>query len=282
MMKKIIAIRGIHGFVGSKLSEELEEKYEVMEISRGDVEGPEKLDKIINRVDVVVNLAGAPIVQRWTESARKRILDSRVKTTEKLVYSINRMKESKHLVNASAIGVYDDQGVHNEQSRNFADNFLSEVVRAWEQPVQQLSDKHKHSIMRFSLVMGIEGGAFPRLLKLFKMGLGGKISSGKQYMSLIHINDLVRATQYIIEKELEGIFNTTAPSYTTNKEFTKLLARDVRRPALFTVPGFALRILYGKAALTLMEGQAVIPGRLNQEKFSFRYQNVEEIIKDLT
>jgi uncharacterized protein len=281
-----IAITGASGFIASKLKAGLWPGKTVwMSLNRD--AGDAAWEQVIMAADVIINLAGAPVIQRWTPRNRKRILESRVQTTRRLVSILNRMdsKRPRLLVSASAIGIYPDQGekVMTENDYGMGESFLSEVVQQWEQEALKLDNKNTRLvIMRIGVVLGLEGGLLIQTLPLFKRGLGGKIASGKQALSFIHIDDLVAAVQFFIEKkDSAGIYNMVAPHWVSNQYFTKKMAALLRKPAKFTVPALALRILYGKAAGIMINGEKVYPERLLKEGFEFRYPTIGNALSNL-
>jgi uncharacterized protein (TIGR01777 family) len=186
-------------------------------------------------------------------------------------------------VSASAIGIYDSLHRHDEHSTAFDSNFLSEVCRQWESAIQPLIDlRVRTCIIRIGMVLGNDGGILQKLTPLFKVGLGGRIGSGKQGFSFIHIRDLCRSVEFLTgNSACSGICNLTAPGYVTNAEFTKSLASACHRPALFTVPGLALKLLYGEAAVALLKGQFVYPGHLLEHGFVFLYPDIDSAIRSL-
>lgn len=281
-----IAITGASGFIASKLREQLWPGKTVwMSLNRD--ASDTAWEQVIMAADVIINLAGAPVIQRWTPLNRKRILGSRVQTTRRLVSILNRMdsKRPRLLVSASAIGIYPGLGekVNTENDCEKGEGFLSEVVQQWEHEALKLENKNTRLvIMRIGVVLGLGGGLLKQILPLFKRGLGGKIASGKQALSFIHIDDLVAAVKFFIEKkDTEGIYNLVAPHWVSNQYFTRKMAAMLRKQAKFTVPALALRILYGKAANIMIHGEKVYPERLLKEGFEFRYPTIGNALSNL-
>lgn len=242
----------------------------------------------IQQSDVVINFAGAPVVQRWNEKNKKVIMDSRVKTTRRIVQIMNELPEDKTprlLISASAIGIYPQTigGEYDEGTSETGDDFLAEVVVEWERAARELNNSATRLVMpRIGVVLGAEGGMLKMVAPLFKLGLGGKLATGKQGVSFIHIDDVVKAFQYFIENEnTEGVYNLTAPHPVTNKVFTKALAKVLRRPAIFPVPAFAIRLVFGKAASVVTEGGFVYPKNLQRGGFEFEYPKIDEALKAL-
>lgn len=281
-----IAITGGTGFLGRHLTAHLASLgHEIVLIRRTDlIEGPDRISKLIKSADVVINLAGSPVIKRWTEKNKREILTSRLHTTKLLVDTVRGLlpgNAPKIFISASAVGIYDSVHIHSEDSVFFDDNFLADVVRQWEDCLKPLDGTNvRVCVMRIGMAMGEDGGIMQKLTPLFKAGLGGRISTGKQGFSFIHYIDLCRAVSWMIDhSQCSGIFNLTAPEYTTNALFTKTLAKECHRPAFFTVPETALRLVYGEAAVALLCGQFVYPRRLLECGFEFRYPDIVSAVK---
>ncbi|MEI6275810.1 MAG: TIGR01777 family oxidoreductase [Prolixibacteraceae bacterium] len=281
-----IVITGGTGFIGRHLSAYLNSpEDELVLIQRSDLkQGTDRISKIIKSSDVLINLAGSPVIKRWTAANKKNILESRLETTNLLVRSMQVLPASerpKVFISASAIGIYDSFKIHSEASADFDHHFLSSVCQQWEKCLQPLSAMDTRvCIVRIGIVLGREGGMLKQLLPIFKVGLGGKIGSGTQGFSFIHYHDLCRAIEYLIENSAcEGIFNLTAPKFSSNAIFTKVLAKACHRPAIFTVPEFALKLVYGQAAVSLIQGQSVYPQHLLDCGFKFQYPDTTSAIE---
>jgi hypothetical protein len=284
-MSQKIAISGASGYISRMIQgNALFSKFTFVKLSRNE---PEQIwkEKITN-ADIVINLAGAPVIKRWTPTNKAEILESRTKTTQKIVSIINQLPPQispKLLISASAIGIYPDTGVEllDENSSKRGNSFLSEVVEKWENEANKLQQLNTRLvIMRIGIVLGKNGGLLKKTLPLFKIGLGGKIASGNQAFSFIHINDLVKAVHFFIENEnTNGIYNIVAPQITNNAHFTKALGKAMKRPAVIPVPAFALKILFGKAAQIMINGERVYPSRLIDSGFSFNFPNIESAVK---
>lgn len=273
-----IAISGSTGFIGKRLTAKfIEKNIEVISIKRDDLLlSIEDLSKKIEGVDVIINLAGAPIAARWNENYKQLLVSSRIESTKKLVSAINYLKIKPNLfISTSAIGIYDTIGIHTEQSVNYGGNFLSDLCINWEQ--EALKAQTRTAIFRLAVVLDKNEGALPKMLLPFKLGLGGKIGNGKQHFSWIAIEDLINAYLFIIErKELSGIFNLSSPQPINNIELTKVIGKTLKRPTLFTVPTFVLKLLYGEGAGVITEGQAVIPENLLSNGFIFIYDSIQK------
>lgn len=235
--------------------------------------------------DAVVNLAGEPIAdKRWTEARKRLLWESRIGLTSELVDYIARAETKPQiLVSGSAVGYYGNRGdtLLDEESAG-GDDFGHRLCAAWEEAASQAAGHGvRVCVLRTGLVVGRNGGFLQRMLPLFRRGLGGRIGDGRQWMSWIHIDDHVAVTEYLIgNARMEGAFNATAPNPVTNREFTECLARLLNRPAPLPVPAFTLRLALGEMAELLLGGQRVIPKRLQQEPFRFRYEHLEDALRD--
>lgn len=229
-------------------------------------------------IDAVVHLAGASIGEgRWTESRRKELLDSRVIPTRLLVAQLAALPNPPALISTSAVGYYGNRGdtVLTEDSDR-GTGFLSDVTVAWEEaalrgPAAGLNT----SILRFGVVLSRKGGAFPRMLRPFRFGVGGTLGRGRQWMSWVTLDDVVGAIRHTVDSKATGVFNVTAPQPVTNREFTRVLAKALHRPALFPVPPIALRVLLGESAdELLLASQRVVPSRLTASGFQFQHADI--------
>jgi uncharacterized protein (TIGR01777 family) len=282
MSTKKVTITGSTGYLAGELMKELKE-YEIIKLIREDFQLDKKqLAEKINTADVIINLAGYPIIKRWTNSNRKKIYESRINTTSKLVNAISLLKRRVHLINASAIGIYSEDGVHNENSRSFSDGFILKLITDWEREAMKATGTDiKITILRFGIVLSKNSEIIKKLMPFFKLGAGGKIGNGSQWMSFIHIYDLVHSMRFIIEKELEGIVNVTAPELTTNKEFTKIIAALIHKPAFLTVPVFVLKLFYGKGAEIICSGHRVLPEKLLNQGYKFKYPDINSALEEI-
>jgi uncharacterized protein (TIGR01777 family) len=281
-----IAISGSNGFIGKQLTAYFQAKgNDVRSISRINDGSPVgDIVKQLSDVDVIINLAGAPIIGRWTKSYKTTLLDSRIITTRKIVEAISLMdKKPKLLISASAVGIYAQEGEHTESKNQVAADYLGEICSAWELEAKKAVPFTRVAIARFGIVLGKEGGALKRMLPLFRLGLGGRIASGKQGFSWIHVYDVIHAMEFIIENpKLSGEFNLTAPGVIDNNEFTGVLAKRLRKPAFLAVPAFALKILFGEGAIAVTGGQFAFPEHLTKEGFQFSYPDIKSALDDLT
>lgn len=282
-----IAFTGTHGFLAISLRTAWQQfGYEFVSLNRNE---PQSVwERKIREADVVINLAGAPVTMRWTHKNRDLIRKSRLQTTRKIIEIINDLPENeapKLLISGSAIGIYPNHGQFqcSEQTTEVGNNFLSRVVSEWEQQAWGLSNpKVRLIIVRTGIVLGLNGGMVPRLLPLFKWGLGGRIASGKQRMSFIHIDDLVSAFHFFIENTAtSGVYNLVAPIVSTNAQFTSELAKLLKRQAPFAIPSFVLKIAFGSMSEILTKGEYVYPERLLAEGFQFKFREMRPALQDL-
>jgi uncharacterized protein len=235
--------------------------------------------------DAVVNLAGASIGGgRWTASRKALLRSSRVDLTEHLIAALSRLKAPpKVFVSASAIGYYGDRREESlTEASASGDDFLAALSRDWEAAAMKAEQLGARTVItRFGIVLAKNGGALPRMLTPFKLGAGGRLGSGKQWMSWVALDDVVGAIRFAIESsDLRGPLNVVAPNPARNSEFTKVLARVLHRPAIFPAPAFALRLMLGEmAGALLLSSQRVVPERLTEQKFNFRYAELEPALR---
>lgn len=280
---KIVAT-GASGFVGSFLSAYFRQKgYEFVGIDKEDFAN-NALQTKLTGADVVINLAGAPIINKWTEDYKKILYSSRVTLTDKLVSALSTLPSKPSLfISTSAIGVYKNGGPHTEERFEYDSGFLGKLAQAWETSALKAQELGIRTVIfRFAVVIGKSGGALAQMLPVFKHGLGGKIGSGKQPFSWVHILDIARAYEFAISNDqISGIYNLSAPNPVTNEVLTNTLSEILRKPTFLTVPAFALRLKYGDAAVVLTEGQEVYPERLLRSGFEFKFKTLKEALQDV-
>lgn len=279
-----IAIAGSSGFIGSYICRYLNSKgHVIVAISREDFTQHNISFKLLE-CDAVINLTGHPILCRWTETNKNRIIESRVGTTSSLVHTMSVITHPPGiLINASAIGLYSELPAQTETRYKTNDGFLNEVVEMWEsEAIKGIYSDTRVVIMRLGVVLGQNGGILSRMRPLFRNGLGAFISNGKQKMSFIHIHDLARAVEhFILNPGSQDIYNLTSPLPVTNREFSTRIARAYRRKIFLRIPKFMLKLVYGKAASLLYESKDVIPQRLTEEGFQFQFPDIESCLNDL-
>jgi len=237
--------------------------------------------------DAVIHLAGESIAEgRWNEEKKKRIRESRVKGTKLLGDALaNVSRPPKSLIGASAIGYYGNRGdeILTETSAP-GDGFLADVCVEWEKATQLATEKGIRVVnTRFGIILSPEGGALAKMLTPFRMGVGGKIGTGKQWMSWIALDDVVEGVMYALTNEsLRGPVNFVAPNPVTNAEFTKTLGRVLSRPTFFPVPAFAARVAFGEMAdALLLSSQRVAPTRLKAGGYQFSYSELRSALSHL-
>jgi uncharacterized protein (TIGR01777 family) len=233
--------------------------------------------------DAVVHLAGEPVDQRWTDEAKQRIRDSRELGTRNLVAG---MKEAgtrlRALVSASASGYYGPRGDEPvTEEAPPGDDFLADVVVRWEREARAAEELGlRVATMRTGVVLSPDGGALGRMLTPFKLGVGGPIAGGRQYMPWIHVDDVVGGYLFALDTEAAGgPINLSAPEPVTNKQFSKALGRALHRPAITPVPGFAIKLLYGEMATIVVNGVRMLPKRLEELGYEFRHPDLDDALK---
>lgn len=275
-----IAISGSGGYIAGNLIPALKKDgHTIVRIIRQDLTDTEKLTITLSEIDVIIHLAGSPILKRWTTKNRTEILKSRVESTSAIstaILQIDPEKRPKLLITASAIGIYQPNKIHTEASELFAHDFVSDVVKNWEKASENLPVQTRRVVFRIGLVIGSGANTIENLKPVFRLGLGGKVGSGKQPFPFIHIADAVNAIIWAINnKSAKGVYNLVAPENIDNETFTQTLAKQLKRPALFSVPSFLVKIALGEASSLLLSSPQVYPERLIAEGFSFTYPTLQ-------
>jgi uncharacterized protein (TIGR01777 family) len=240
----------------------------------------------VPQYDVIINLAGTSIFTLWTSKARRDILGSRVNVTRNVVDALSTGKKGVLLISGSAVGYYggrEDDELLDESSPSGTD-FLAQVGREWESQARRAEDFGVRVVLaRFGIVLGRNGGALSKMVPAFKRYLGSALGSGKQWFPWIHQHDLFRIVLFSLEKDhISGPINCTAPNPVRNKEMTKILAHTLKRPTLMpAVPSFVVRSFLGEFGSVLLKGQRVVPKRLLDEGFQFRFPTFHEALEDL-
>jgi uncharacterized protein (TIGR01777 family) len=276
-----IAITGATGLIGARLSAALRARGdEVTGISLR--EGPPSPQALAG-CDAVVHLAGEPVAQRWTKGARERIRSSRGEGTRALVEAIAAADpQPRALVSASAVGYYGSRGDERlDEDSAPGDGFLAEVCVAWEREAYAASESGVRVVtVRTGVVLDKAGGALEKMLPPFKLGIGGPVAGGRQYLPWIHIDDLVGIYVAAIDGDSwGGPVNASAPEPVTNAVLAKALGRALHRPAFAPVPAFALRILYGDMAQIVTTGQRAVPKRPLALGYSFQHPELDEALR---
>lgn len=296
-----IALTGGTGFIGRRLVRRLTEEGHALhmlvrpgrtgigpsvECSVWDVLAGEPPAAALAEADAVIHLAGEPVAQRWTPETKRRIRESRVTATRRLVAALARLPQRPRvLVCASAIGYYGSRGdeILTEDSAP-GRGFLPEVCVAWEQAAAGAETHGLRVVrLRIGIVLGPEGGALARMLPPFRLGAGGRLGPGTQWMSWIHVEDLVDLIRLALSSDnLRGPVNAVAPTPVRNTEFTETLARILRRPALVPAPALALRLLFGEMGEeVLLASQRVLPKAAEAVGFAFRYPELGAALRNL-
>jgi len=273
-----VAITGASGFVGRALVQRLRASgHSITAISLRTQPSPE----VFAGCQALVNLAGEPIAQRWTAAVRERISTSRIQGTRSLVAAIRKYPPPV-LVSASAVGYYGSRGdeILTEDSPPSSD-FLGQVALGWEQEAHAAEQFGVRVVIpRIGVVLGRGGGALAQMLLPFRLGVGGRLGTGEQWMSWIALDDVISLIEFAIaDANLSGPVNAVAPNPVTNAVFTRELAAALHRPAIFPVPSIALKILFGEMSQILLGGQRVIPQAASRAGFQFRFADLREALR---
>jgi hypothetical protein len=293
-----ILLTGGTGLIGSALVNQWHDRHELIVLSRSAAkvqsqfseraQAVTSLSEVdFNTLDAVVNLAGEPIVgKRWSDAQKQVLCDSRWHITQQLVEAIKAAQTPpKVLLSGSAIGIYGRQQSQliNEDFSHFHAEFSQHLCQHWEElALAAAGPSTRVCVLRTGIVLANNGGALQKMLPPFKAGLGGRIGSGQQFMSWIHINDMLRLTDFLLQHPtLHGAFNATAPQPVTNAQFSQTLAKVLHRPALLPMPAFVLRLMFGEMADLLLTGQRVIPANLIKAGFEFQFSELEPALRAL-
>jgi len=281
-----ISVTGASGFVGRHLVQALTANgHTIVPVGRHDLQcGNVHLCHRLAGSDAVINLAGAPINRRWSETWKQQIRDSRIETTRLLVEAMGQLDRRPQLfISTSAIGAYDDRGHYTEADAPTADDFLGRLSRDWEyQAGKAQALGIRTLITRFGLVLGRDGGLMKQLLLPFRMGLGGPVGDGRQAFSWIHIQDLVRAQIHLMnDPDAAGVFNLCAPQPVSNRAFSRALGRALNRPAVIPVPPLLLKLVYGEGAEVMLSGQSVTSARLAEYGFRFLFDHIDAALEEI-
>lgn len=289
-----ILITGGSGFIGKNLSKDLFLRgHKIIVLSRkpsnidANYRAVKSLDEFSDDdvIDVVVNLAGAPIDRRWTKSYKEEIISSRIGITQDIYHLIKRLKtKPQKVLNASAIGYY---GYHEDnielvEESAPIDSFSHQVCKLWEQEAYKIEEFVPVCILRFGVVLGASGGLIKKMLPIFKLGLGGRIGDGSQYMSWVHIEDLVSVCRFLLVSEKRGVFNVTAPESVSNADFVRIFGETLNRFSFVHLPSIFIKIVYGEMGEELLlNSQRVLPKRLQKNGFSFQYPTLSSALKNI-
>lgn len=294
-----ILITGGTGFIGRTLCRRLlDSGHELIVLSRR----PEQVKKLCGEsvtaisnledlsseeiINAIINLSGEGIADRlWTKKRKQKLLDSRINITEQLIaYVASARQKPSVMISGSAVGYYGSNGESEpDETTDNPDDFAQQLCKQWETAAKTVNEHGvRLCILRIGLVIGRDGGFIKRMLLPFKLGLGGRLGNGQQWMSWIHKEDLISIIETLLSNlELEGTFNATAPEPATNAEFTACLANNLNRPAIFPVPAIVLKLLLGEMSGLLLGGQKVLPERLIEQEFSFQYKSLDSALKTI-
>ena len=240
----------------------------------------------VAHADAIINLAGENIGEgRWTEARKRRLVDSRINATRAIVEAVRRAQRPITLINASATGFYGDRKDEElDESSARGSGFLAQLVAQWETAARKVSPKTRLVLPRFGVVLGPGGGALQKMMLPFKLGVGGPVGSGQQWMSWISRDDAVRIVEWALDHDtVRGVYNATSPRPVRNREFAKALGRAVSRPAILPAPAFALKAMFGQMAEeVLLGGQRVFPRRAEGEGFVCETPGVESALERAT
>ena len=295
-----VAIAGGTGMVGRKLSGQLiENGHEVIVLTRGRQQMKNGIQYVqwlndnatpelyVENTDVFINLAGVSLNDgRWTEEQKEKIYNSRMDATDEVIRILRHLQyKPQVLINASAVGIYpvSETAVYTEQSDERANDFLGQVVAHWEEKALQAEKLGiRTCLTRFGVILENGEGALPMMVLPYKLGIGGTIGSGNQWLSWIHIEDVVRAMLLLISDEsLSGPINFTTPNVKRMKEFGKSIGKALNRPHWLPVPSIALKFALGEKSILVLEGQHVFPEKLLKANYEFQFTSVEDAIRNL-
>lgn len=248
----------------------------------------EKLEEVQKNsvFDAIINLAGAPIERRWSESYKEKLIMSRINTTESIYKLVSRLEvKPRILISASAIGYYGRHGDEPiDENSKPSEEFTHQLCKKWEKAALKVEDfDTRVCIIRLGVVLGENGGVLKKTLPLFKMGLGAKIGSGKQYFSWVHIEDVVSAIHFLFHgKNTRGIYNLTSPNPVTNLEWTQVLASTIKRSAILPLPHILVKFLFGEMGeKLLLNGQKVLPTNLTNAGYKFKYAMIKDALHNI-
>ncbi|BCX48704.1 NAD dependent epimerase/dehydratase family protein [Haloferula helveola] len=288
--KRTVGIVGASGFIGGEVARQASALgWRVVGFSRSPQEPGDGINEWrkwsevpdLSGLRVVVNLAGEPVDQRWTESAKRRFHESRVGVTEILTRAM-LTSPVPVLINGSAVGFYGDRGDEVlDESAAAGDGYLADLCREWESAADAAPDATRVVKLRTGVVLGSGGAAWKKMRTVFGFGLGGRFGDGRQWMPWIHVADLAGGIVHLLDADLDGSVNGSAPEPERNAEFTRKLASALNRPAFFHAPAWGLKLGLGDFASALLASQRAVPNALLRSGFRFRYPTLESALAEL-
>lgn len=279
-----VSIIGFNGFIGSQLAAYFKDQgISVKGIFREDFNSRSVLKKKIKESDVVINMSGESIAGVWTKKRKKRIYESRVMVTREIIESINDAENELLFINASAVGIYDNKGIHSERSEDYKNDFLSKVIIDWENEVYKIRrNKTRWVILRMGIVIDRKGGYLGKSDFLLKRGFCIMIGKRNEYIPLISVKELYNIISFIISnKKIKGILNAVGPYMVTVEEFYKRLKEIKGIKFCVKIPDICLKVILREASVIFMEGQYVIPEKLETCQFDFKERSLKDMLTEV-
>ncbi|HEX21724.1 MAG TPA: TIGR01777 family protein [Actinobacteria bacterium] len=259
---------------------------EKVTIISGDPAQPGSWQQTAAESDAIINLCGAPILdKKWNEKRKQLLLDSRILPTRRIVEALSQTEtRPKVFISGSAMSYYGSHGDEElTESDKYGDDFSAKLCRQWEDEANKAMDLEVRLVnLRTSDVLGREGGMLSKMLPPFKFFIGGPFGNGRQYVSWIHIDDYINIVlRALVDENISGPLNMAAPNPVTNKEFAKILARVLKRPSWLPLPGFIIKLLFGEGAVLLLEGEKIIPKKVLDNGYKFKFNELEPALSNL-
>ncbi len=286
-MELKVAICGANGFIGNELLHFYSKMgLSVEKISRQALREKDTLDAITGSSAVLINVAGEPVIGRWTKAKRKKLKDSRIGVTGRLTDSMLRVNSPPELfIQASAIGIYRENcsEMFTEESGRYSEGFLGGLVKDWENEAWRASKGNIRTVLlRMGLVLGKNGGFMKKVLPLFNIGIGTSFNRGEKSMSYIYLKELIRIIEFVrMNREIDGVVNVTHDRIITFDQFFKQLSVSTGKPLIFNIPDFMIRLAFGKAAISLLSGHRIYPAKLLKHGYSFQYDSIQSILDEI-